>query len=223
MSKTLSLFQRRVLGVLIEKALAQPAYYPMTLNAVTTACNQKNNRDPEMNLDEETVYQTLEELRGLGLVTRVLTSGGRTDRFKHLANEVYGWDGKQRAVMAEFLLRGPQTLAELRTRCSRMTSFESPEHVTAVLDALAAYDSPFVKLLPRAPGQREARYTHLMYPDDETPPTPKSDAASEPIVHRTSEAQSSVHVEIEALQTEVAELRREVDRLTQRLDTLEGR
>lgn len=221
MSQTLSLFQRRVLGVLIEKALAQPAYYPMTLNAVTTACNQKNNRDPELNLDEETVYQTLEELRGLSLVTRVLTSGGRTDRFKHLANEVYGWDGKQRAVMAEFLLRGPQTLAELRTRCSRMTAFDSAEHVTTVLDALAAHDPPFVKLLPRGLGQREARYTHLMYPDDEAPPTPKADAAADPVSSRSDD--SGLRAEVELMQVQLIELQRVVDRLTQRLDTLEGR
>lgn len=223
MSRTLTVFQRRVLGALIEKALAQPAYYPMTLNAVTAACNQKNNRDPVMELDEETVYQTLEELRGMGLVTRVLTSGGRTDRFKHLANEVYGWDGKQRAVMAEFLLRGPQTPAELRTRCSRMTPFESAEQITAVLDSLAAADPPFVKLLPRAPGQREARYTHLMYPDDEAPPSPRGDVSSE---HASGPAGGGLHPlreDVEALRAELAELHRAVQHLTQRLDTLEGR
>ncbi|MBL8878047.1 MAG: YceH family protein [Phycisphaerales bacterium] len=222
MSQALSFFQRRVLGVLIEKALAQPAYYPMTLNAIAAACNQKNNRDPEMSVDEETVYQTLEELRGLGLVTRVLTSGGRTDRFKHLANEVYGWDGKQRAVMAEFLLRGPQTLAELRTRCSRMTPFDSAEHVTAVLDALAAHDPPFVMLLPRAPGQREARYTHLMYPPDEAPLTPKSDAAHDSVGQRSGDG-GALKADIEAIQNQLVELQRAVDRLEQRLDTLEGR
>lgn len=222
MSRTLTVFQRRVLGVLIEKALAQPTYYPMTLNAVTAACNQKNNRDPVLELDEETAYQTLEELRGMGLVTRVLTSSGRTDRFKHLAKEVYGWDGKQRAVMAEFLLRGPQTLAELRTRCSRMTPFESSEHVAAVLETLAAADPPFVELLPRAQGQREARYTHRMYPEDEAPPSPRTDDSAEHAVAAVGGGRA-LRDEVDSLRVELAELHRVVEHLTRRLDTLEGR
>lgn len=157
--------QRRVLGVLIEKSLAQPAYYPMTLNAIVAACNQKSARDPVMELDEDTVWNTLEELRKASLVTRLMPSGtSRTDRFRQETKEVFGWEKPQRAVLAELLLRGPQTIGELRQHCERMYVFENTEAVAAVLDSLRQLTPPVVAILPRGPGQSADRFAHLFAP-----------------------------------------------------------
>ena len=171
MLEQLNSVQRRVLGVLIEKSLAQPEYYPMTVNAIVTACNQKNNRDPVLELDESTVFDELEELRHAGLVGRVLAGpGSRADRFKHDALGIYTWGNRQQAIMAELLLRGPQTLNELKTRCARMVEFESLEALQITLDSLQETPPPWIVLLPRQPGQREARYQHRLYMNDEAPP-----------------------------------------------------
>ena len=168
MAETLNEIERRVLGVLLEKALAQPQYYPMTLNAITAACNQKSNRDPPMDLDEEAVWNTLEVLRAGGLITRLLPGGtSRVERFKHEAKEYFGWEKPQRAVMAELLLRGPQTLGELRSHCVRLYPFDSTEAVAAVLESLNAGPAPRVATLPRAPGQAAVRYAHQLYPPQE--------------------------------------------------------
>lgn len=243
MPQKLDPYQRRVLGVLLEKALAQPQYYPMTLNAVTASCNQKNNRDPELNLAEESVYDTLEILRGMGLVIRASTSGGRTDRFKHLAQEVYGWDGRQRAIMAELLLRGPQTLSELKTRCARMATFETIDDVTATLESLRDKPEPHVAVLPRQPGQAVIRWTHLLYPDGEAPPAGKADGAGElapqparstaAMPHTPGNAMAAaappaselavLRGEFEAMQSEIADLHEVLAELRRRVETLEQR
>ncbi|MEW6250665.1 MAG: YceH family protein [Planctomycetota bacterium] len=168
MSHTLNAIERRVLGVLIEKALANPQYYPMSVNATVAGCNQKNNRDPVLELDEEAVWNALERLRAAGLVTRLLPGGAsRVERYKHEVKELLGWEKPARAVMAELLLRGPQTTGELRTRCARMYPFDSPDAVAAVLDTLAQATPPWVATLPRAPGQSAVRYAHRLYEPDE--------------------------------------------------------
>ena len=119
MDNTLNSVERRVLGVLIEKSLTQPDNYPISLNAVTMGCNQKSNRDPIMELDEDTVWQTLEELRSHGAVSRILAAPGtRVERFKHEIKEFLGWGPRQQAIMTELMLRGPQTVGELRGRCA---------------------------------------------------------------------------------------------------------
>jgi uncharacterized protein YceH (UPF0502 family) len=154
---------RRVFGVLLEKSLAQPSYYPMTLHAILAACNQKSNREPVLELDEDAVWQALEALRQSGLVAKLLPGmAGRVERYKHEAKTVLGWEKPQRAVMAELLLRGPQTLGELRTRCSRMYPFESTAAVAAVLDTLGRTEPPTIAALPRAAGQSAARYGHRL-------------------------------------------------------------
>ena len=168
MSESLNEVERRVLGVLLEKSLAQPQYYPMSVNAIVTACNQKSNRDPLMTLDEDTVWDTLERLRAVGLVSRLMPGGAsRVDRFRHEVKNLLGWEKPQWAVMAELLLRGPQTVGELRGRCNRMYPYENTEAVSAVLDILRDSDPPRVATLPRTPGRSAIRWGHQLYYPEE--------------------------------------------------------
>ncbi|MCG3125460.1 MAG: hypothetical protein CHACPFDD_00283 [Phycisphaerae bacterium] len=234
----LNTIERRVLGVLIEKALSQPEYYPMTLNAVLAGCNQKSNREPEMAIDDSSVWRTLDDLRNRGLVSRILPApGARSDRFKHEILGKWGWGNRQQAVMAELLLRGPQTVAELRARASRMTPIESPEAVVTVLESLAALDPPLVAQVSRATGERTVRYTHLLYPPDEAPPTSQatSDSAGAPLAaagprpgpRAAAEAEGVVtealRGEIERIDGELAEFHEAFAELRRRLAVLESR
>ncbi len=224
MNRTLDAIERRVLGALLEKSLCQPSYYPMTLNAMVAACNQKQNRDPVMQLDEPAVYDTLDALQRAGLITLILPGGtSRTKRFRHEAAQHYGWQIRERAVMTEFLLRGPQTVGELRSRCSRLVPFESLEAVSIVLECLRTnYDAPFVEPLPREPGRSAIRYTHLLYPEGEQPATA---AAAAPLAANPSPsaAEETLHQEIESLRRELDELRGTVTALQQRVAAIDGR
>jgi uncharacterized protein YceH (UPF0502 family) len=227
MSKTLNSAERRVLGVLIEKSLTQPDNYPISLNAVTIGCNQKSNRDPVMELDEDTVWHTLEALRERGAVARVLPApGGRVERFKHEIKNFLGWGPRQQAIMTELMLRGPQTLGELRGRCARMFKFESLDAVSVTLGALAEGDPPMARPMSREPGRSAIRNMHLLYPDGEEP---AAASALEPAtVYAPREATSTdsavveaLRTEIENLQAEMAELHEDLRELRQRVDRLE--
>ncbi|MDG2390875.1 MAG: DUF480 domain-containing protein [Planctomycetaceae bacterium] len=156
--------QRRVLGVLIEKGMTTPEYYPLTLKAVTTGCNQKSNRDPVTNLDEETVLETLEELRELGFTATVHTDGGRAERYRHYIRHRFDLTEPQIAVFAELLLRGRQQLGELRSRASRMTAIESLDVLRDALGGLMQMDAV------RATGDLKRRgieVDHGLYLDSE--------------------------------------------------------
>lgn len=207
MLEQLSGVQRRVLGVLIEKSLAQPEYYPMTVNAIVASCNQKNNRDPLLELDEHTVFTELEQLRQVALVARVLAApGARTDRFKHDALGHYGWGNRQQAIMAELLLRGPQTFNELKTRCARMVIFESDDALRICIQSLQESTPAFLLLLSRQSGQREARYAHRLYLTDETPVVSAGTAASptEPVARARTDG--GMEERLAALERRVAAL-----------------
>jgi uncharacterized protein len=234
MNMILDHLDRRVLGVLMEKSLTQPEYYPMTANAVVTACNQKNNRDPLMELDEESVLATLEALRTRSLVTLVLPApGARTQRYRHNVEAATGWNRRQQAIMTELLLRGPQTPGELRSRCARMFEFESLEALMTALNSLAKgeCDPPIVASMPREPGQSAIRYTHLLYPADETPTVATSSPAPAVSAERrvpatapaASNEVSALRQEIEGLQEEVADLHSELADLRRRMETLENK
>lgn len=206
--------ERRVLGALIEKKLAQPQYYPLTLNALVAACNQKSNRDPLMDLDEATVFDTVEALRERQLVSRVLAgAGSRTDRFRTDAAQTLGWDAAAQAVMAELLLRGPQTVGELRTRCGRMHNFESTEQVSATLQQLADGEPTFVVQLPRAAGQSAVRFRHTLYAPEEAGAFAQGVERAAPAAPATRAASSGVAAELEALREEMKALRERVERL----------
>jgi uncharacterized protein YceH (UPF0502 family) len=155
--------QLRVLGSLVEKALATPQYYPLTLHALVAACNQASNRDPVVCYEEPTVLAALEALKAMGLVRFVLPSHGRSAvRYRHVLDERLGLSNEELALLALLMLRGPQTVGELRARSERLANLARLDDVTAVLRGLAVREEPLVAIAPRRPGQREERYVQLL-------------------------------------------------------------
>lgn len=153
----------RVLGALAEKQLTTPQYYPLTLNALVNACNQTSNRHPVVRYDDATVERALASLRERGLVRTVLSPGNRAPKYRHVLEEQLTLVREELAVTTVLLLRGPQTVGELRTRTERMHPFSSLEEVEAALDRLATrHEEPLARRLERQPGQKEARYEHLL-------------------------------------------------------------
>ncbi|HXH72804.1 MAG TPA: YceH family protein [Mariprofundaceae bacterium] len=198
---TLSDKEARVLGSLMEKQMATPEYYPLTLNALVAACNQKSSREPVMNLAAGEVANTINALRGRGLVTA--SSGGRADRFEQQLSRKLGLSGKERAVICVLLLRGAQTVNEIRIRTDRMADFSDNADVLETLTALAERETPLVMNLGKASGQREERFTHLLCgePDVAAMAAPAHGASSDKV--RIAELEA----EVAALQAEVRRLR----------------
>jgi uncharacterized protein YceH (UPF0502 family) len=155
----------RVLGALIEKEITTPEYYPLSLNALINACNQKSNRDPVMNLDEAAVRQALHTLDGQSLVRSVSATDSRVTKYEHRLQEAFNFYRHEIAILCVLLLRGPQTPGELRVRAERMHAFEDLGAVQSSLQHLMKREPPLVKLLPRQPGTKEARFTHLLSGD----------------------------------------------------------
>lgn len=156
----LSAIECRVLGCLIEKQAATPEQYPLTVNSLVLACNQKTSREPIMSLDPGPVLHCLRELEGRDLVARAF--GGRVERFEHRFDKAYKVTLRQQALLALLMLRGPQTLNELYTRSDRLSDFASPDDVRHTLDRLAEHEPPLVQNIGRGSGQREDRYMHLL-------------------------------------------------------------
>ena len=153
----------RVLGSLIEKHVTTPEYYPLSLNALTNACNQTSNRDPVVSFDDKTVVRALESLREKKLVWMVTGAGSRVPKYEHRMAETFTLAEQEVAVLGVLMLRGPQTVGEIRGRTARMYEFQSLEEVEQVLDALMiAEPHHFVTKLPRQPGTKESRYAHLL-------------------------------------------------------------
>lgn len=163
MVEPLSAEQLRVLGSLVEKEATVPDTYPMTLNGLVSACNQKNNRDPVTDLDTFTVQHTLDELKAAGHVRFVHPShGARSTKYRHVLDERLDLDGAELALVSVLMLRGPQTVNELRTRTDRAHVFPDHDTVTEILEDLAGRDDPLAVLFPRRTGQKEARWMHLL-------------------------------------------------------------
>ena len=159
--------EARVLGSLIEKELTTPAYYPLSLNALVNACNQKSNRDPYMNVDEDAVREALRSLNKKELAGPADDMVGRVTKYEHRLQEAFNFTRHETAILCELLLRGPQTPGELRSRADRMHKFEDLGIVQSTLQRLMKRDPPLAKLLPRQPGTKEARYAHLLCGDVE--------------------------------------------------------
>lgn len=199
----------RVLGALLEKESTTPEYYPLSLNALVNACNQKSNREPVMTLDEESVRHALRSLSDQALV-RSAGGDSRVPKFEHRLNELYNFHRHEIAVLCVLLLRGPQTPGELRTRAERMFAFEDLEAVHSALNHLMRREPPLAKVLPRQPGTKESRYMHLLGEGAE----PMMPASEEKEFGAGSSANDSAELErISQLETEVNSLRRELETL----------
>lgn len=200
----------RVLGALIEKHLTTPDHYPLTTKALIAACNQSSNRDPVVSYDEDTVIDAVNGLRSAELGKTVRRHGERAMKHTEVASETLSIDRRQKALLAVLLLRGPQTVGELRSRTERYCNFENLEDVAATLELLQQRDEPLVELMGRQPGQKEARYRHLIGGDDVG-----TDAAAPVAVHAEAmpSARPSAVGDLVALRAEVAALRDEVREL----------
>lgn len=205
----------RVLGVLIEKSMTGPQYYPMTLNAITLACNQKTNRHPVMSLSDGEVGTALHELQRWQLVSQAPPEPGtRANKFLHEVEKRFGWTSPQRAIMAELMVRGPQTLAELRTNASRMTRLDATDYIREVIGELARMDPPMAMELPRQPGQRETRFAQLLG----GPVSESVVASAPPQMHPpVAPEQPSLTTRVQALEAEMAALRADVAELRGRI------
>ena len=204
----------RILGSLIEKELTTPENYPLSLNALTNACNQSSNRDPVVQYDEATVKAAVDRLRKYSLVRSIQRSDARVMKYMHLMGDAMSLERPELAAMCVLMLRGPQTVGEIRTRGSRLFEFQSLEEVETTLNVLLTRTpSPLVARLARQPGQKEARYAHLLSGEVTAEAAPaalghvRADVAAEPdrlgILERT----------LEELRSEVADLRAEVGEL----------
>jgi uncharacterized protein len=201
--------ETRVLGSLIEKDITTPDYYPLSLNALVNACNQKNNRDPVMTLDESAVRESLGTLQEKRLAGPASGADSRVTKFEHRLQEVFNFDRREIAIVCVLLLRGAQTPGELRSRTDRMYHFEALEDVASTLDRLAQREPPLVAMLPRQPGTKESRYMHLF--SGESPAVDVARPAT------TSAGTSSSPDRITALEEEVARLRTELSEVQQQL------
>jgi uncharacterized protein YceH (UPF0502 family) len=202
MATTLTSTEVRVLASLVEKQLTTPEYYPLTLNALTVACNQKSNRDPVMSLDDTEIQAAIDSLRDQSLVYLYYGTGTRTVKYKHMLPGVFELDAAGVAVMAVLMLRGPQTIGEIRERSGRMHEFGDLNEVQETLDDLSRRDEPLLVRLERQPGQKEARYAHLL--------SGEIDVATLPTPGEKRSAGSADPSRIESLETEVAALKSEL-------------
>lgn len=196
--------EARVLGCLIEKEATTPEYYPLSLNALVNACNQKSNRDPVVSYDDSTVEDAIERLRAKQLAF-LITGSGRVTKYSQRISETFNLGRRELAVLGVLLLRGPQTLGEIKDRAERMHAFGDLSETERVLEKLAEWSTgALVTKLPRQPGQKEARYAHLL--------------SGEPVVEAPPPAPSNP---IAQLQEELHQLRSDFENLKQRFEELE--
>jgi uncharacterized protein len=213
--------EARVLGSLIEKDITTPDYYPLSLNALVNACNQKNNRDPVMTLDENTVRNALITLQEKRMAGPASGADSRVTKYEHRLQEVFNFDRREIAIVCVLLLRGAQTPGELRGRTERMYHFDTLEDVVSTLDRLAQRESPLVCILARQPGTKEYRYMHLFSGE------PLEPTVSRATLERESAAATAADTSVQAvpppaqrlarLEEEVASLRRELTDVQQQL------
>lgn len=198
----------RVLGSLLEKEATTPEYYPLTLNALCAACNQKSNRDPVITLHEDTVLAALESLRAKGLAREISGAGHRVHKYGHRVGEVFNFDRREQALMCVLMLRGPQTLGELRGRTSRLYEFDDLPAVETTLSHLMERTPPLVTKLPRRPGEKESRFAHLLAGEVEMP---EPEAAAPERRPPLEERLIRLEAEVEELRRQFEEFRRSFD------------
>jgi uncharacterized protein YceH (UPF0502 family) len=201
----------RVLGSLIEKDITTPEYYPLSLNALVNACNQKSNRDPVMQLDEDAVRDALEGLQQQRMAGPARGADSRVTKYEQRLQEVFNFTRPEIAVLCVLLLRGPQTPGELRGRAERLHRFEALEDVQSALQKLMQREPPLAKILPRQPGTKESRYAHLLAGDVVVVEGPSPVGA--PVEPNTADAER-----VARLEEEVAALRREFSEIKDQLE-----
>jgi uncharacterized protein YceH (UPF0502 family) len=210
--------EARALGALVEKELSTPEYYPLSLNALTNACNQKNNRQPVMGLEDSDVVRALDGLNSQGLAEKIYKAGSRVAKYQHTMDAKLSLRRREMAVIAELLLRGPQTPGELRNRSERMYQFKSLEEVDETIHSLTdERPEPLVVLLPRMTGQKEQRYAHIL----SGMPEISEEAAAPPLEAATRKVQAE-NERIAALEEEVNRLRDELETLRREFKTFKS-
>ncbi|HWG22397.1 MAG TPA: YceH family protein [Terracidiphilus sp.] len=213
--------QARVLGALVEKEVTTPDYYPLSLNALINACNQRSNREPVMDLDEEAVRQALHGLEDLRLAGRARNADSRVTKYEHWLGEAFNFSRAEMALLCVLLLRGPQTPGELRGRTERMHRFDEISDVLAGLQKLIEREPPLVAILPRQPGTKESRYAHLLSGPVESIAQPQSQSyAASPGMGAPPNPEHEPR--ITQLESTVAELQKEIAALRQKIDDLFG-
>lgn len=205
----LTAIEQRILGVLIEKSKTTPDYYPMTINSITIACNQKTSRNPVVNYDEETVTLTLNALKIKGLVGTATGAGSRSIKYKHNLAIVYPLLPAELTILCLLLLRGPLTPGEINTNSGRMYEFETIEEIQEILQKLSADEPAYVKQLSKRPGQKEARYMQLY----------GGEAEAEP-VETESQPTATEHRSYEELEERVVKLEQELEELKELVNLL---
>ena len=222
MANILNEVEVRVLGSLVEKQITTPEYYPLTLNALTNACNQKSNREPVVSFSEPTVTQAIESLREKNLVYVFYGSTSRVPKYKHMMPEVLQLNQRELATLCVLMLRGPQTTGELKERTGRLADFTALGEVEETLTSLSAReDQPLVVRLARQPGQKEARYAHLLagdYPADQLIEAAPSEDRSMDSGARASRL-GKLEEEVVTLRAEVTELRRRLEDFIKQFDS----
>jgi uncharacterized protein len=206
----------RALGALIEKDITTPEYYPLSLNALVNACNQKSNRDPVMQLDENAVRDALSGLQEHRLAGPAGGADSRVTKYEHRTQEVFNFTRAETAVLCVLLLRGPQTPGELRGRTERMHRFETLDDVQSALHKLMEREPPLAKMLPRQPGTKESRYAHLLSGDvfaNETTTAAATTHASPSAAHHSAESDriTQLEEEIAGLRAELADVKQQVE------------
>ena len=209
MNILLNEMEARVLGALLEKEITTPDYYPLSLNSLVNACNQKSNRDPVMNVDEDSIRDALRTLQDNSLARSVSAVDSRVTKYEHRLQEAFNFDRREAALFCELLVRGPQTAGELRTRAERMHPFDDLSETQSALQRLMNREPPLVKVLARQPGTKESRYMHLLSGDE----NPVGSTAGRREVPAAVEAEKMDG--FARLSTEMAELRRDVAELKQ--------
>jgi uncharacterized protein YceH (UPF0502 family) len=207
MPTILSAIEIRVLGSLVEKQVTTPEYYPLSLNALTLACNQKNNRNPVTSYTEDQVSQAVETLREKNLAYVFYGSTSRVPKYKHVVPEVMHLSHAEVAIMCVLMLRGPQTPGELRGNASRLHQFTGLDEIEQTLNDLITRDEPFVARLPRQPGQKEVRFAHLLAGDIDL------ESLAGEAEHVAATPKRTSHEQIERLEQKVDALTSEVERL----------
>lgn len=208
--------EARALGALVEKEITTPDYYPLTMNALINACNQRSNRDPVMDLDEDDVRQALHGLEAKQLAGRSRAADGRVTKYEHWLGEAFNFSRAETALICVLLLRGPQTPGELRGRTERMHEFAEISDVIGGLQKLMERSPSLAAVLPRQPGTKEARYAHLLSGPVESIQIPSTAQPSAQSAEMTPE-----HAErIAQLESTVADLQREVAALREKIDNL---